>query len=100
MRILIHDKGQIVLTEQDNFQQLSITFYDSAQPSDAVLPGLIQDDEDHFWIDRDFIAKLAERADKFEWQRNFEGMVNYARRSGWVDDAGRIRVHADRLAKR
>ena len=52
--------------------------------------------DDHAWIAVDAVAALAGEAADDRWRAGFEGMVAYARASGFLDASGTaIRAHLE-----
>jgi len=51
-------------------------------------------DGQHLFVEPDWLRRHAgDLAADAEWQRNFAGMVEFARSKGWLDKQGRIRAH-------
>lgn len=48
---------------------------------------------DHVYGDPDTIAKIAHRQGDVTWQGKFENAVEHARRQGWTDPNGNVRMH-------
>ena len=100
--MIIRDAGDgLLLDDGDNFGELKLRL--SQSPAVAVhdLPDHVKhlgvwDGPGHVYVHADTLRKLAgPRAESVQWEKNFIGMVEYARKAGWVDGAGRVRVHAD-----
>jgi hypothetical protein len=53
---------------------------------------------EHVWIDEAELRKLSGRAGDKAWNDQAMVMIDYARRSGWIDPAtGAIRAHIERV---
>lgn len=52
-------------------------------------------DDDHVWLDIDAARSVgAELADDASFASDFDAMIAFARRSGWVDESGtHVRAH-------
>lgn len=53
-------------------------------------------DGDHAWISPDWLRQASGRAGDAAWTKGFDGMVAYAAKKGWVNEAGAIRGHIER----
>lgn len=78
-----------------NLKQLHVEFRqvdDSAAATALAASGFGALEDDRAWLE---IRALREAGDgSSDWQDGFEAMLGYARRSGWVDQAGtRVRAH-------
>jgi hypothetical protein len=62
---------------------------------DSCTPG---PDPDHVWVDVDWLRRNAmAQADDPTYGAQFDGMIAYATRKGWLDDTGtRVRAHIER----
>lgn len=87
------DAHGVRLFEQDDFKALSVVILEGRSVRELSSLGLSPCDQDHVWIDRDLIPRLAANGGRADWRAGFDAMVAYARRQGWVDDADRIRAH-------
>ena len=53
---------------------------------------------EHAWIDEAELRKLSGRAGDKAWNDQASAMIDYAKRSGWIDPAtGAIRAHIERV---
>jgi hypothetical protein len=56
------------------------------------------DGSEHAWIDEAELRKLSGQAGDKSWNDQAMVMIDYARRSGWIDPAtGAIRAHIERV---
>jgi hypothetical protein len=79
-----------VLREVDDFRDLKVVVHGPHQGLVAALAGIgrMSEGGDAF-LAIDAVRRLAgARAEDPEWQRSFDGMVEYARSKGWLDDEG------------
>lgn len=94
MRIVLGE--HLSLVETDNLQHLSI---DLLLPTAAAIARLrdigAPAGADEWWIDLSWLrTKAADSARSQEWWCNFDQMIEYARRSGWISDDERlVKVH-------
>jgi hypothetical protein len=85
------------LTDADRLDRLHAEIdgeLDVTQYDEFVCPA----DDDHVWVDIDWLrtsgVALVGDAD---YATNFDGMIAYAMRQGWLDDTGRrVRAHIAR----
>jgi len=62
----------------------------------SAVAGIARVDE-HAWVRVDALHELAGPAATPEWRASLEGMLEYARSKGWVDDElGAVRAHVER----
>src|SRR5262245_59227809 len=53
--------------------------------------------DEHAWVRVDALRELAGSAVTPEWEASLQGMLEYARTKGWVDDElGAVRAHVER----
>lgn len=50
----------------------------------------------HVFVPVDAIRRYAEGRVGAGWEQDLAGMVAYATRKGWTDEAGRVRAHVER----
>jgi hypothetical protein len=63
----------------------------------SVAAGVARVDE-HAWVRLEALRELAGPAATAEWLASLEGMLEYARSKGWVDDElGAVRAHVERI---
>ncbi|MEX0808999.1 MAG: hypothetical protein WD044_09740 [Dongiaceae bacterium] len=89
------------LDDPDNFRAFKVTA-PSGMDRDALTAALTPvgrpGEGETTWIDETALRKLAGRGDDKEWNDQATGMIDYARRSGWIDPAsGAIRAHIERI---
>ena len=94
MNVIIDSAGPR-LEEADNLRAFAVEL---KVPRDAAQDlggcGVWSQDGAHLFVEPDWLRRQAgSLADDPEWQRNFAGMVEFARSKGWLDDQGRIRAH-------
>src|SRR3954467_12668438 len=89
---LDNDPAAPGLREVDDFKAFKVVVHGSADDSRLrdALDGLgTLDGDGNAFLEIDAVKRLAgERARDAEWQRAFDGMVEYARGKGWVDAGG------------
>ncbi|MDZ4736153.1 MAG: hypothetical protein SGJ07_07360 [Rhodospirillaceae bacterium] len=91
------------LDDPDNFRAFKVTApagmdRDALGRALGAVGRLHEDGSEHAWIAEAALRKLAGRADDKAWNDQATGMIDYARRSGWIDAAtGAIRAHIERV---
>jgi hypothetical protein len=61
--------------------------------------GLVTGDGGHIYIEPAALTSLAGGLGySAQWQASLLAMIGFAAKSGWVDDAGRVRAHVERDA--
>jgi hypothetical protein len=93
------DAAELELCDADNFREFKVAA-DGDRNDDrlaaAITPIGRMDGEDHIWLDPDGVAALpGARPSDPAWEKSFEGMVEYARGHGWVDERGAVRAHVE-----
>ena len=98
------DAGRLPqLDDADNFRAFKVTAprgMDRAALTAALgtVGRLHEDGSEHAWIDEAELRKLSGRAGDKAWNDQASAMIDYARRSGWIDAAtGAIRAHIERV---
>jgi hypothetical protein len=61
-----------------------------------ALGSVGQLDGEHVWVSPDWLRQASGRAGDAAWAQGFGGMVAYATKKGWVNQAGAIRGHIER----
>lgn len=99
MIVALAGNGQVTLENPENFRGFHVAaaiprarWDDAAAAFEAVGMTL---DGDHVWVP---IAWLAGQGAPFgdPWRADFDGMIGYARKMGWVDDdADAVRAHVE-----
>jgi hypothetical protein len=92
--------GTSRVREGENLKALCVRVDDEASLA-AALGSLGTVDGDHVWLD---IAQLRAGAEASlpadaddGWTAGFDGMIGFATKSGWVNDAGtKVRAHIER----
>jgi peptidoglycan/xylan/chitin deacetylase (PgdA/CDA1 family) len=87
------------LLDAENFRELSIAFTEAVTPERrsvalSSLGSIV--DERHVSVEPDRILALAgAKSNDPRWRSSFDAMLAYAASHGWVDDAGRVRIHVE-----
>ena len=55
--------------------------------------GLLDADGAYLWVDPKWL--FSQQPDDDAWRESLAGMIDYARRKGWLDVSGRIRAHIE-----
>jgi hypothetical protein len=98
MIIELSDQALPMLTDAGRLDRLHATV--TGDPASIVFGGLCHagPDDDHVWADIDELraAGLAQ-VDDPDFASNFDGMIAYATKKGWLDDtATLVRAHIER----
>lgn len=98
MRIHITDAGAITLIEPANFRGLDVLIDPIPQERLDRLVAKIGrfEGEDHIRLAPAVLKFLSPLAGDAEWDKGFDGMIAYATKAGWVDEAGYVRAHITR----
>jgi len=98
MRIHITDAGAITLIEPANFRGLDVLIDPIPAEKLARLVARIGrfEGEDHIRLAPAVLKFLSPLAGDAEWDKGFDGMIAYATKAGWVDEAGYVRAHITR----
>ena len=81
-------EGGVTLVELDDLTSLS-----AHVAGDAAVGDWGRRDDGHVWVSTRTLLDLAgARAGDQRWRRGFDGMIDYARRHGWVD-GDEVRMH-------
>jgi len=89
------------MDEVNNFRGLKVQIAGPQPEPTEALPSHLErlghwSGLDHVFVDVDTLRTLAgDRAADPQWESGLLGMVEYARGAGWVDGAGRVRVHVE-----
>ncbi|GAB6904163.1 hypothetical protein [Kineosporia succinea] len=83
----------VVLDDAQNLKALSLVLEgDGARARAAGIGDWT--DEAHLAVPAPELVRLAGELGRDPmWRRDFDAMIDYARSKGWVDDAGRVRMH-------
>ncbi|MEV4137219.1 hypothetical protein AB0J72_34230 [Dactylosporangium sp. NPDC049742] len=86
--ILRVEEAGVTLVGLDDLRSLSAHILGDATIGDR---GRLEDG--HIWVRTRTLLELAgERASDQQWRGEFDGMIDYARRHGWVD-GDEVRMH-------
>lgn len=79
------------LCDQENFTELY--FLIPVSSNKKVLDSFgIWIDESHLFVDPKSIINLSNNPDS-KWLNKFQKMLNSVKKFGWIDNAGRVRMH-------
>ena len=97
MKILISlSDSQVTVEAVDDLKRLSAVILGEGD-LEAALSGFASvEGSEHLWVDISALKELASRqeADSERWSANYDTMIAYAQRSGWVDATSTyVRVH-------
>jgi hypothetical protein len=86
--------GGTRLLEADDFHSFKVVTDD---PASLAAGGVLARVEGgHAWVLTEAVRELAGAARTPEWEERFDGMLEFARSHGWVDDeAGAVRAHVE-----
>jgi hypothetical protein len=90
--------ARATLLEADDFKAFKVVVRGGgpALAEQAAPLGVAKVDE-HAWVRVDALRELAGSAATPEWEASLQGMLDYARSKGWVDDGlGTVRAHVER----
>jgi hypothetical protein len=98
MIIVVGDAGELTLTDESNFKELSLQMPSAASSSDAATVALASAGVDlqdgYAWFPADWL--LSQRPAP-EWQSSVRGILDAVERFGWYDrESDRVRVHIER----
>ncbi|MFF5225237.1 hypothetical protein [Dactylosporangium sp. NPDC000521] len=86
--ILRVEEGGVALVELDDLTSLSAHI-----AGDATVGAWGRREDGHVWVSTRTLLELAgARASDQRWRGEFDGMIDYARRHGWVD-GDEVRMH-------
>jgi hypothetical protein len=90
--------GLATLLDPDDFKAFKVVVRGGGPPLAALsAPSGIAKVDEHAWVRVDALRELAGPAATPEWEASLEGMLEYARSKGWVDDElGAVRAHVER----
>lgn len=97
MQIKVSTGKAAELLSPEDFRRFSVIAERAAQTELAAL-GRVEGD--HVWIAPAKVGQLAGASRTAEWDNAFTGMIGFAAKHGWVDEAGHVRAHieyADRI---
>jgi hypothetical protein len=71
----------------------AVTLHDADNFKDFKI---VANRPEHGYVGVDALKELAgPRASDPEWQRNLDGMLKFAEKSGWVREDGTVRAHVE-----
>lgn len=98
------DSAAVSLEDPENFRAFLVRALgaDTSAPKLASTVGglgLVTEDGGHIYIEPAALTSLAGGLGRSaQWQASLLAMIGFAAKSGWVDDAGRVRAHVERDA--
>jgi hypothetical protein len=95
MYILVARSG-VTLVDGENFRAFAVVVEGDDVDLGGALNGVGAVDGEHVWLDPVAVKRLAGDGAGPEWVGQFDGMIEFARSKGWVDQAGRVRAHIER----
>ena len=98
--MIVHvSKAGTRLDAPDDLKAFKLVVADNLQ-GEAIADALGsagQLDGDHAWISPDWLRQASGRTGDAAWIQGFEAMLAYAAKKGWVNQAGAIRGHIERV---
>ncbi len=95
--ILIVDRteGRLRVESGEDLKRLSAAFAGSGHLEKPLPTGLrLDEDGSHLWVEIATLSTLAGAGRPCEWHRQFDAMIVFAARHGWVDDKRQaVRIH-------
>ena len=86
--ILRVEEGGVTLVDLDDLTSLSAHIV-----GDAAIGAWGRREDGHVWVGTQTLLELAgARASDQQWRGEFDSMIDYARRHGWVD-GDEVRMH-------
>lgn len=82
------------LHEADNFCGFKVVLDGVAAGAAPAVEGLVFAG-DHAWVHPDLPALLAGSAANDDWRAEFDRMVAFAAKHGWVREDGAVRAHVE-----
>jgi hypothetical protein len=87
----------VELLEPDVFTAFKVVLHGGG-PSPTLAAEVVARVDEHAWIRVDALRELAGAAATPEWEESLQGMLEFARSKGWVDDElGAVRAHVERV---
>ncbi len=101
MKIVAGTDGSLRLDEPDNFKDLRVVDETGAGTDLAAALeriGTLSQDRSHVWLKPDGIRSLLPETFKTDaWSAAFDGMLAFAKKFGWINEAdGTVRAHVVR----
>ena len=99
MIVRVHPDGRLTLDDADTFTAFSVAA--PGLEAEAIAAAFADDgeirDADHVWISIARLHALGDRHGGPGWREGCDGMLAFAKRKGWVDEAkGLVRAHIER----
>jgi hypothetical protein len=98
MHILVDETCRVTLDDADDFQSFSVVVAAPRAAAPSVTKALaaagLRLEDGHCWVPQAWLRadNGAPRPD--DWQAKFDGMIAYAAKKGWIDEAtGDVRAH-------
>ena len=100
MLVYVSDDEEMILREADELRSLKLVTQLSS--AEALIRALAKSnslfDGQHGWISIPWLRQDRQVANNVEWQREFDGVLEYAEKKGWLDSPKhRVRVHIEWL---
>lgn len=96
--ILSDDGSSLTLDGSDDFTRLNVLASRDISGA-SVFAECRRTPDGHLFVPPQLIEDLAgANGMNDHWRKNFDAMVEFARSTGWVDDAGAMRVHVEYTA--
>ncbi|GGA72923.1 hypothetical protein GCM10011490_24640 [Pseudoclavibacter endophyticus] len=98
MQIRITDSAEVEVVDADDLKALGLASagHPPQKVADALeRTGLGRVEGEHAWLSVDALRAGARGDRGDEWVKKFDGMIDYARTKGWVNDAGEVRAHIE-----
>lgn len=97
MIIRVSTAGSVSLEDPDTFTAFHVAA--EGQTIAGVVSSLagdaVADGNEHVWIRIERLHALGAAHGGKDWRRGCDGMIEFARSKGWVDDEDRVRAHLE-----
>lgn len=95
MVIFVDERSAVSLTEADDLKGFKVvTRAPRTETNDALSKIGAKVDGEHAWIPESWVRSSADKDQA--WQTSFDGVVAYAKKKEWFDDAHKsIRAHIE-----
>ena len=95
MRIHLSNAGAVRLNDPADFRRLDVLV--DPQSCDMLERSIQRlgrrEDDQHIRVSPSVLRFLSGQGGQSEWETGFANMLAYARRQGWIDEGGDVRVH-------
>lgn len=101
MQVHLTNAGAITLREPGVFNRLDV-LVDPQSPEQlerSIARIGHREGEQHVWLSPSVLRYLSGHAGQSEWEQGFAAMLDFARRKGWVNEAGEVRAHVTHQAE-